>query len=169
MVHSWAFARVTDGIMHGLAQRGWSVEGKDSRFRVVPEAWTSIMCWKCGRKGVRPKQNYFRCPSCGHRTNADRNGAINIAGRHIMLTKSLHSVRGLGKWESAVHAGAHPRLKAQKRTSKRSSGGKSLLSKKERASGSGGSAAVHSVQMDLTSFSDGTGESDDEKPLCRWE
>jgi transposase len=167
MVHSWAFARVTDGIMHGLAQRGWSVEGKDSRFRVVPEAWTSIMCWKCGRKGVRPKQNYFRCPSCGHRTNADRNGAINIAGRHIMLTKSLHSVRGLGKWESAVHAGAHPRLKAQKRTSKRSSGGKSLLSKKERASGSGGSAAVHSVQMDLTSFSDGTGESDDDPAVAR--
>jgi transposase len=167
MIHSWAFARITDSIMHGLAQRVWSVEGKKSRFRVVPEGWTSIMCWKCGTKGVRPKQNYFRCPSCGHRTNADRNGAINIAGRHIMLTKSLHSVRGLGKWEASVSAGARSRLKAQRKTSKRSSGGKSLLFRKEQASGSRESAAVHFVQTDLTSFSDGTGSSDDDPAVVR--
>ncbi len=167
MIHSWAFARVTDGIMHGLAQQGWSVEGRESRFRVVPEGWTSIICWKCGTKGVRPKQNYFKCPSCGHRTNADRNGAINIAGRHIMLTKSLHSVRGLGKWETSAQAGTHSRLKAQKRTSSRSSGGKSLLSKKEQASSSGESAAVHFVQLDLASFSDETGESDNDPAVVR--
>jgi len=164
MIHSWAFARITESLKHGLAQQDWSVEGKDSRFRVVPEAWTSIMCWKCGTKGTRPKQNYFTCSSCNHQTNADRNGAINIAGRLIMLTKSLHSVRGLGKWEYSVQAGKHSRLKARK---KKPSQGKSLLSDKEPTSGSGESAAVHFVQLDLTSFSDGTGESDNDPAVVK--
>ncbi len=165
MTHSWAFARVTESLKHGLAQKGWTVKSNDSRFRVVPEAWTSIMCWKCGTKGTRPKQNYFVCPSCGHQTNADRNGAINIAGRLIMLTKSLHSVRGLGKWEYSVQAGKRSRLKARKK--KPSSKGKSLLSIKESTSGSGESAAVHFVQSDLISFSDGAGESDNDPAVVR--
>ncbi|TFH03081.1 MAG: transposase [Candidatus Thorarchaeota archaeon] len=160
MIHSWAFARITESLKHGLAQQGWSVDGKDSRFRVVPEAWTSIMCWKCGTKGTRPKQNYFKCPLCDHQTNADRNGAINIAGRLITLTSSLHSVRGLGKWETSVQAGKCSRLKARKKKS--SSQGKSLLSIKEQQSGSGESAAVHFVQLDLASFSNGTGGSDND-------
>ena len=160
MIHSWAFARITNSLKHGLAQQGWSIEGKDPRFRVVSEVWTSIMCWKCGAKGTRPKQNYFKCPSCGHKTNADRNGAINIAGRLIMLTKSLHSVRGLGKWAISVQAGKRSRLKACK---KKPSQGKSLLSSKDQTTSNlGESAAVHFVQSDLASFSDGTGESDND-------
>ncbi len=159
MIHSWAFTRITESFKHGLAQKGWSVNGKDSRFRVVPEAWTSIMCWKCGAKGKRPKQNYFKCSSCGHKTNADRNGAINIAGRLIMLTKSLHSVRGLGKWENSVQAGKRSRLKARK---KKPSQGKSLLSSKDQTSGLGESAAVHFVQSDLVSFSDEASKSDND-------
>jgi len=165
MIHSLTFARITESLKHGLAQRGWTVEGKDSRFRVVPEAWTSIMCWKCGTKGKKPRQNYFTCPSCGHQTNADRNGAINIAGRLIMLTKSLHSVRGLGKWEYSVQSGKRSRLKARKK--KPSSKGKSLLSKKEPTSGSGESAAVHFVQSDLVSFSDEISESDNDPAVVR--
>ena len=164
VIHSRAFARITESLKHRLAQQGWSVSGKDSRFRVVPETWTSIMCWKCGTKGIRPKQNYFKCRSCGHQTNADRNGAINIAGRLITLTKSLHSVRGLGKWETSVQTGKHSRLKARK---KKSSRGKSLLSGKEPASGSGESAAVHFVQSDLTSFSDEVSGSDDDPAVVR--
>jgi hypothetical protein len=164
MIHSWAFARITDSLRHGLAQSGWTTEGKESRFQAVPEAWTSIICWKCGTKGVRPKQNYFRCPSCGHKTNADRNGAINIAGRLITLTKSLNSVRGLGKWEASVQAGKRSRLKAHK---KNSSKGKSLLSIKESTSGSGESAAVHYVQSDLASFSDGMSKSDNDPAVVK--
>ena len=76
-----------------------------------------------------------------------------------MLTKSLHSVRGLGKWETSVQAGKYSRLKARK---KKSSQGKSLLSEKEHTSGSGESAAVHFVQSDLAIFSDGTSESDND-------
>ncbi|TET07453.1 MAG: hypothetical protein E3J86_13060 [Candidatus Thorarchaeota archaeon] len=163
MIHSWAFARVTDSLRHRLAQLGWKVDGKDARFRAVPEAWTSIMCWKCGSKGKRPKQNYFQCPSCGYKINADRNGSINIAARMLMLTKSLHSVRGLGLWTRALDRARRARLKARRKKSK----GKSLLSRKEQTSGSGESAAVHFVQSDLASFSDGTGESDDDPAVVR--
>ncbi len=160
MIHSWAFARITASLKHGLAQLGWKTVGKNARFQTVPEAWTSTMCWKCGTKGKRPKQNYFHCPSCGHKTNADRNGAINIAGRLIMLTKSLHSVRGLGKWDISVQAGRSSRLKARK---KNPSQGKSLLSSKDyQASNLGESAAVHFIQSDLTSFSDETSKSDND-------
>ncbi|NHI83315.1 MAG: hypothetical protein EAX81_03320 [Candidatus Thorarchaeota archaeon] len=159
MIHSWAFARITDGLKHGLAQQGWKVDGKDTCFRAVPEAWTSIMCWKCGSKGTRPKQNYFHCTSCGHKTNADRNGSINIAARMLMLTKSLHSVRGLGMWTRAVDRARRARPKARK---KKSSQGKSLLSSKDSTSNLGESAAVHFVQSDFAGFSDETSESDDD-------
>jgi transposase len=164
MIHSWAFARITNSLKHGLAQLGWNTKGKDARFHVVPEAWTSIICWKCGTKGRRPKQNYFYCPSCGHKTNADRNGAINIAGRLITLTKSLHSVRGLGKWQDSVQAGKCSRLKARK---KKPSQGKSLLSKKEQTSGSGESAAVHFAQTRLIGFGDESNMSDDDPAVVR--
>jgi len=163
MIHSWAFARITDSLKHGLAQQGWKVDGKDARFKAVPEGWTSIMCWKCGAKGKRPKQNYFHCPSCGYSINADQNGSINIAARMLTLTKSLHSVRGLGLWTRAVVRGTtNRRARPKARKKKLSSKGKSLLSKKEPSSGSGESAAVHFVQSDLVSFSDGTGKSDND-------
>jgi len=165
MIHSWAFARITESLKHGLAQLGWKVHGKDPRFRAVPEGWTSIMCWKCGSKGTRPMQNYFYCPSCGYSINADQNGSINIAARLLTLTKSLHSVRGLGLWTRTLDKARRARLKARKK--KLSSKGKSLLSKKGPASGSGESAAVHFVQSDLASFSDGTGESDNDPAVVK--
>ena len=165
MIHSWAFARITDSLKHGLAQQGWKVKGPDARFRAVPEAWTSIMCWKCGSKGTRPKQNYFHCSSCGLDLNADRNGSINIAARMLTLTKSLHSVRGLGLWTRPLEKVRRAPLKAQKKMN--SSRGKSLLSQKEQTSGSGESAAVHFVQSDLTSYSDGTGESDNDPAVVK--
>ncbi len=164
MIHSWAFARITNSLKHGLAQRGWSVDGKGSRFKVVSEAWTSRTCWKCGNIGKRPKQNYFHCPSCGHRTNADRNGAINIAGCLIMLTKSLHSVIGLGKWETSVQSGKRSRLKARK---KKPSQGKSSLSSKDQTSGFGESAAVHFVQTDLLVFGDESKLSDNDPAVVK--
>ena len=165
MIHSWAFARITESLKHGLAQLGWKVDGKDARFRAVPEAWTSIMCWKCGSKGKRPNQNYFHCPSCGLQLNADRNGSINIAARMLTLTSSLHDVRGLGMWTRALDKARRARLKARKK--KPSSKGKSLLSKKEHTSGSGESAAVHFVQSDLVSFSDGTIKSDNDPAVVK--
>ena len=56
------------------------------------------------------------------------------------------------------------RLKTWK---KKSSQRKSLLSKKEPTSGSGKSAAVHFVQSDLASFSDGTDKSDNDPAVVK--
>ncbi|MCJ7817501.1 MAG: hypothetical protein MUP60_01505 [Candidatus Thorarchaeota archaeon] len=97
--------------------------------------------------------------------NADRNGSINIAARLLTLTKSLHSVRGLGMWTRALDKARRAPLKARKK--KPSSKGKSLLSEKEQSSGSGESAAVHFVQSDLASFSDGTCKSDNDPAVVR--
>jgi len=168
MIHSWAFARITDSLRHGLAQQGWKVDGKYPRFRAVPEGWTSIICWKCGAMGERPKQNYFHCPSCGYKTNADKNGSTNIAARMLTLTKSLHSVRGLGLWtRMVVRVTTNRRARPKARKKKPSSKGKSLLSKKEPTSGSGESAAVHFVQSDLVSFSDESIKSDNDPAVVR--
>ncbi len=168
MIHRWAFARITESLKHGLSQVGWSVKGKDSRFKVVPEQWTSIMCWKCGRKGQRPRQDLFICPTCGEKTNADRNGAINIAGRLITLTKSLHDVRGLGKWASSVTRRVAKRSsQLNARGKKSSSRRKSLLSKKGIPSDTGESAAVHFVQKDILSFGDEAESSDNDPAVVK--
>ncbi|TET09066.1 MAG: hypothetical protein E3J86_09415 [Candidatus Thorarchaeota archaeon] len=164
LIHSWAFARITESLKHGLAQQGWKVDGKNPKFGAVSESWTSIICWKCGSKGKRPKQNYFHCPSCGLQLNADRNGSINIAARMLMLTKSLHSVRGLGMWTRALDKVRRVRLKARK---KKPSQGKSLLSSKDQTSNLGESAAVHFVQSDLVSFSDEADKSDYDPAVVR--
>ena len=77
-------------------------------------------------------------------------------------------MQGLGLWTRAVVRGTtnrRARLKARKK--KPSSKGKSLLSKKGPASGSGESAAVHFVQSDLVSFSDGAGESDNDPAVAK--
>jgi hypothetical protein len=72
-------------------------------------------------------------------------------------------MKGLGKWASAIARSS--RLKARKK--KLSSKGKSLLSKKELSSSSGESAAVHFAQLDLVSFSDEVGESDNDPAVVK--
>ena len=67
-------------------------------------------------------------------------------------------------WTRALSEARRARLKARKKSSSK---GKSSLSKKEPSSGSGESAAVHFVQSDLVSFSDGTGKSDDDPAVAR--
>ena len=74
-------------------------------------------------------------------------------------------MKGLGKWASAMYTVRSARLKARKKKS--SSKGKSLLSVREPTSGSGESAAVHFVQSDLASFSDETGESDNDPAVVK--
>ncbi|MGY5858255.1 MAG: hypothetical protein RTU63_02720 [Candidatus Thorarchaeota archaeon] len=74
---------------------------------------------------------------------------------------------GLGLWTRVLESVRRARLKAHRKSSKKSSKGKSLLSKKESTSGSGESAAVHSVQSDLFSFSDETDESDNDPTVVR--
>ncbi len=162
MIHRWSFARVTNSLKHNLSQQGWSVQGRKVRFKVIPENWTSITCWKCGKRGIRPKQNLFVCPTCGNKCNADKNGSTNIAGRLITLTDSLHSVRGLGFWNHAVNRAKIQEPKAQGKSSR----GKSFLSNRDSTATSspGETAAVRFIQTDLLSNGGDIIESGDNDP-----
>ena len=50
---------------------------------VIPEAYTSKVCHRCGSIGSRPYQGLFLCHSCGLRYSADLNGARNISKRAL--------------------------------------------------------------------------------------
>ncbi len=125
MIHRWAFARISDMLEHKLTSLGHDPK----RFKAVPEQWTSIMCHKCGHKGQRPRQNLFICTTCGLKTNADLNGALNIGKRLIMLIPSLRDENGLGMWLTPRDRAI---LKARRKT--RSSQGKSELPQRTPAS-----------------------------------
>jgi len=72
-------------------------------------------------------------------------------------------MKELGLWTRVLDKARRARLKARRKSAR----GKSLLSKRGSSSGSGESAAVHFVQSDLTSFSDETGESDNDPAVVR--
>jgi len=76
-------------------------------------------------------------------------------------------MKELGLWTRAFDKAPRARLKARMKSSKKSSKGKSLLFKKESTSDSGESAAFHSVQSDLVSFSNETGESDNDPAVVK--
>ncbi|MFX1561379.1 MAG: RNA-guided endonuclease InsQ/TnpB family protein [Promethearchaeota archaeon] len=125
MIHRWAFARISDMLEHKLASLGFDPK----KFKAVPEQWTSIMCHKCGHKGIRPRQNLFICTTCGLKMNADLNGALNIGKRLIMLIPSLSDENGLGMWLTSKDRAI---LKARRKT--HSSQGKSALPQRTPAS-----------------------------------
>ncbi len=147
-VARWTFARFTNWLRHSLAQQGWKVSGYGSRFFTIREYWTSRTCHKCGHIGIRPKQSLFICHTCGYRTNADKNGAINIARRLIRFIPSLRDEdNGLGQW-LLPHERSGSTLKASRSSrSKRKSRPSSKLS----ASGRGSVAECH-TQASLTEF-----------------
>jgi len=75
-LHSWSFATLRAFLTYKAAERGIRVEGIDPRH-------TSQTCSRCGYQHRRNRlsQSEFRCRSCGYQTNADRNGARNIAAK----------------------------------------------------------------------------------------
>jgi transposase len=160
-MHRWTFSRITRFLKHGLTQLGWKVEGKGARFHTIPEAWTSILCWKCGRKGIRPKQSLFICPTCGFRTNADRNGSLNIARRLIKLIPLLQNEKGLGRWVLPERA------PASKASRTKQSKKKSSLHSKGQTSDLVEPAAIRTIQMDLLSFGDNSEMSDDDLAVVK--
>ena len=76
-------------------------------------------------------------------------------------------MKRLGMWTRVLEKARRARLKAHRKSSKQSSKGKFLLSMKEQTSGSGESTAVHFVHSDLVSFSDETGESDNDPVVVK--
>jgi IS605 OrfB family transposase len=75
-LHSWSFATLRAFLTYKCEERGIRVEGIDPRH-------TSQTCHRCGvaSRYNRRSQSEFHCRSCGYQTNADRNGAINIANK----------------------------------------------------------------------------------------
>jgi IS605 OrfB family transposase len=148
MIHRWAFARITDSLKHKLSMDGFSPK----RVFAVPEAWTSIKCHKCGHKGIRPKQSFFLCHTCGYRDNADKNAAINIGRRLIMLIpslkdeNSLKDEKGLGMWLLS-HEKAAPKTRRSKRSKRKSSLPKRLPTSSE------GKSVADCIQTSLGMFS----------------
>lgn len=143
MIHRWSFYRITESLKHKLGIQGIP----QNRFIAVPEAWTSIKCHKCGHKGYRPKQSYFLCHTCGYQDNADKNAAINIGRRLIMLIPSLKNENtGLGRW-------LLPKEKARPKT-RRSKSSKWMSSLPERSptSSEGESVADCNDQTSLEEF-----------------
>lgn len=58
-----------------------AVEGRSAEAVKVPQQYTSQTCNECGHvhKDNRHSQDKFECQACGHRDNADRNAARNVA------------------------------------------------------------------------------------------
>lgn len=75
-LHSWSFAILKGYVAYKAEERGIRVEGVDPRH-------TSQTCHRCSfqHRSNRRSQAEFWCCSCGYRTNADRNGALNIAAK----------------------------------------------------------------------------------------
>ncbi len=146
MIHRWSFARITQALEHKLSMLGIPAK----RVYAIPESWTSIMCHKCGNKGLRPRQNYFLCHTCGYRDNADKNAAANIGRRLIKLIPSLRDEKGLGMW-------LHPKEKAALKTRRSTrSKGRSAHSKRSPTSSVGESVADSYDQMTLVESASST-------------
>ncbi|MFW9849992.1 MAG: RNA-guided endonuclease TnpB family protein [Candidatus Thorarchaeota archaeon] len=146
MINRWAFARITNSLKHKLSMEGFN----PSRVYAISEAWTSIKCHKCGNKGLRPRQNYFLCHTCGYRDNADRNAATNIGRRLIKLIPLLRDEKGLGMWLFS-HEKDSPKTQRSTRSK-----GKSSRSKRSPTSSEGEIVADCEIQTSLEMFDDST-------------
>lgn len=145
MIHSWTFARVTETLKSKLGLLGWPIKGMQRRFRAVPEQWTSIICWRCGNKGRRPTQNHFHCTTCGLHTNADKNGAINIAHRFIKLT-SFNDVGGLGLFATTFRSRRRPKARRKSSSKERSLPSGKELHRAQRVRGQGNRLCSRTVE-----------------------
>ncbi|NWF97121.1 MAG: transposase [Candidatus Thorarchaeota archaeon] len=146
MIHRWSFARVTRMLIHKLSMLGF----EPGRVYMVNEAWTSIKCHKCGNTGLRPRQSFFLCHTCGYRDNADKNAAVNIGRRLIRLIPSLRDERGLGMW-LFPHEKSTPKARRSTRSE-----GRSSASERSPASSAGGGVADFHVQVPLEVPEDST-------------
>ena len=90
-------AKAKAGLDRSILSNCWSrtlkrlkdkMDANGGRLAIVPAAYTSQTCHKCGHvaKGSRDSQAVFRCVECGYRANADVNAAMNILGRALVKT-----------------------------------------------------------------------------------
>ncbi len=81
IIKTWSFRQLANFISYKAQMIGLRVSFVDPRE-------TSRRCSKCGyiSRYNRRTQSKFKCRKCGYETNADRNGAINIAQRATVLS-----------------------------------------------------------------------------------
>lgn len=60
----------------------YKAEWNGIKVMEISEAYTSQLCWRCGKRGIR-YNGLFKCFNCKHEENSDRNGAINIGKRAL--------------------------------------------------------------------------------------
>ena len=87
--------RAKSGLNKSILDQGWGafrllleykMRARGGRLTVVPAAYTSQTCSRCGTidAASRKSQSRFSCMQCGFECNADENAAVNIlrAGGH---------------------------------------------------------------------------------------
>ena len=90
-------ARAKAGLNRSILSNNWSrlmrrlkdkMDANGGRLVIVPAAYTSQTCHKCGRvaKENRDSQAVFHCVECGYMANADINAAENILSRVLKKT-----------------------------------------------------------------------------------
>ena len=90
-------AKARAGLNRSILSNCWSrtlkrlkdkMDANGGRLVIVPAAYTSQTCHKCGHvaKGNRDSQAVFHCVECGYEANADVNAAENILGRALDKT-----------------------------------------------------------------------------------
>lgn len=88
--------RQKSGLNRSILAQGWSrfatmlgykLEAAGGRLVFVPAAYSSQTCSVCGTIDARSRksQAVFHCVSCGHRSHADTNAAIEIQRRSTAL------------------------------------------------------------------------------------
>jgi putative transposase len=108
-------ARAKAGLSRGILASAWGVlgqritgKGEASGATVVSvdPRFTSQQCRVCGYTDAanRDSQAVFVCVSCGHADHADRNAALNILARGLLLTTGeLVPARAAGHAASRPH------------------------------------------------------------------
>ena len=87
-------AKAKAGLDRSILSNCWSrtlkrlkdkMDANGGRLAIVPAAYTSQTCHKCGHvaKGNRDSQAVFKCVECGYQANADVNAAMNILSRAL--------------------------------------------------------------------------------------
>jgi putative transposase len=89
-------ARAKAGLSRGILASAWGTlgqrikdkgEASDVQVRFVDPRFTSQQCHACGHIDAanRDSQAAFACVWCGHQDHADRNAALNILARGLLL------------------------------------------------------------------------------------
>jgi len=99
------------GLNRSIRNTGWrglrdKTEYKAFRTALVPAAYTSRTCNRCGHeeKRNRPARDRFECMACGHAEHADINAARNIADG------SIRAASGIGVVTRGDHGASLTRL-----------------------------------------------------------